>query len=530
MSGNNFFKYIFAVVVIFLVGYTIYVIFQNKTDMYNYNPDQTSTLTNIQTDLRLAIADMDTINPLLTNNRNVIEITKMIYEPLVTLSENYELQYRLAEEVGKTDDLTYIVKLRKGVLWEDKTNFTAYDVKFTMDLIINNNISKVYNENLRYVSRWEVIDDNTIKIYLSEPVPFFEYNLTFPIMSERYYEGQDFVTTDKIAIGTGMFKISEMSSNVIKLIPNDLYWDTSRKPMATEININLYKTMGEVYSAFKNGEIDILSLQANNIEEYIGSLGYRKTEYKSREYEFLAFNTASNEVLSDPNTRKALSLVIDKNSLITSCVGKGYVSSNFSLDMGNWLYTRDLNVMQDLEQANQILTSIGWEKINGLWQRRIEGRLQRLEFSLTIDSNNPTRVGVAENIKQQFANFGVPVSILYYSSDNYIKALNNREYECILTGMQVGYSPNLNTFFGEQNLANYHNQEVTEIMNVINNTSDKNLLYEKYGRLYDIYLEEVPYIGLYRNTDIIVCNQSLVGNITANTFNIYHNIEQWYRQ
>ena len=46
MSNNNFFKYIFAVVVIFLVSYTVYIIFQNKEEVSEYNLDQTSTLNN----------------------------------------------------------------------------------------------------------------------------------------------------------------------------------------------------------------------------------------------------------------------------------------------------------------------------------------------------------------------------------------------------------------------------------------------------------------------------------------------------
>lgn len=530
MSNNNFFKYIFAVVVIFLIGYTVYVIFQNKTDTSDYNPDQTSTTSNIQTDLRFAIAELDTINPLRTNNRNVIEIGKIIYEPLVTLNENYKLEYRLAEEIAKTDDLTYIVKIRKGVLWENSNNLTAYDVKYTLDLIINGGISKIYYENLKSVIRWEAIDDNTLKIYLSEPVPFFEYNLTFPIMSEKYYEGEDFAVSEKVPIGAGMFKISEINSNFIKLVPNDLYWDSSKKPMATEININLYASIGEVYLAFKNGEIDALSLKANNVEEYVGTLGYRKIEYKSREYDFLAFNTMSNDILADPNVRKAVSLVIDRNNIVSSCLRTGYVSSNFSLDMGSWLYTKDLNILPNLDEATRILTDIGWTKVGNSWQKKEGYRTKKLQFSIIVDSNNEKRVSVVENIKNQLTSFGIPVTISYLSNESYANALNNKQFECILTGIQVGYSPNLNTFFGANNLANYSNQEILDIMNVISNTSDENILYENYNKLYDIYLNEAPYIGLYRNTDVILLNQNLVGNVTANTFNIYHNIEKWYRQ
>ena len=528
MNNSNLFKYIFAVVVIILIGYTIYVIAQNKTEISDQSLDQTSTLTNIQTELRLAIADMDTINPLLSNNRNVLEVTKIIFDPLVTLNANYKTEYCLAEEIARTDDITYLVKLKKGILWQDGSSFDAYDVKFTIDLL-KDSVNSIYSENLRNVQGVSVVDDSTLTISLFEPVSFFEYNLTFPIMPSKYYEGEDFFNSAKIPIGTGMFKISEISSNMIKLVPNELYWNVSRKPMATEININLYDSIGDVYSAFKNGEIDLVTVKTHNIEEYVGTLGYNKIEYKSRNYDFLAFNCA-NEKLADPVVRKAIGMMIDKNHIINSCLGSGYTFSNFSLDMGNWLYTKDLNVETNTEFAMQILRENGWNQTRGGWQKNDNGNYRRIDFSLTVNSNNHARVAVAENIKAQLSNLGVQVTIKYLSPEAYADAINNRNYECILTGLQLGYSPNLNTFFANGNLANYYNDEVNEIMNIVSNTSDDGLLHEKYSRLYDIYLEEVPYIGLYRDTDIIIYNQSLVGNITPNSFNIYHNIEKWYRQ
>lgn len=433
MKSIDVFKYIFAAVVVILVGYTIYVITQTTTEEET-TLDQTSTVSNIQTDLRFAIAELDTINPLKTNNRNVQEVTKIIYDPLVTLDANYKLEYCLAEEIAKTDDVTYIVKLRKGVLWEDKSNFTADDVKFTIDTIKDlesRGETCIYSENLKNVSEVEVVDSNTIKISLYSAVDFFEYNLTFPIMCQSYYEGEDFATSEKVPIGTGMFKISEISENVIKLSQNECYWNTDKKPMATEITINLYDNIGEVYSAFKNGEIDILSVKISDVETYIGTLGYNKIEYKSRDYDFLSINTA-NELLSNTSVRKALSLLIDKNNIVAT-IGSGYVASNFSLDMGNWLYTKDLNVEQNTDLATQTLTEDGWSYINNIWQKSVDGKTQRLEFSLTVNTDNTVRVQAAENIKSQLANFGIPVTIKYLDSSAYADAVNNKNYEVVLT-------------------------------------------------------------------------------------------------
>ena len=194
--------------------------------------------------------------------------------------------------------------------------------------------------------------------------------------------------------------------------------------------------------------------------------------------------------------------------------------------MGCWLYTKDLNVEIDTEQAAQLLDSSGWHRTANAW---VNGR-DRLELSLSVNSNNEQRVRVAENIKEQLENFGIPVDIRYLSAESYTDAINSRNYDIVLTGLRLGYSPNLTTFFGDGNIANYYNSEVSEIMQIVSNTNDENVLYENYNRLFDIYLEEVPYIGLYRDTDLIVYHQSLVGNIKANAFNIYHNIDKWYRQ
>lgn len=526
--GKSFFKYIFVVVVIILAIYTIYKSVKDDSKAQNESLDQTSKVSTIQKDLRLAIAEIDTINPILSNNRNVQEITKIIYEPLVTLNENYKLEYCLATEIAKQDDLNYIIKLRKGVVWHDGTNFNAWDVKFTVDKILGDEaVSSFYKENLRYVTDLEVADDYTIIIRLSQPVPFFEYNLTFPIMSAKYYDGEDFATSEKnnAPIGTGKFKIESRELNSIKLVRNETYWDNSKKPMAEEVDISLFGSMGEVYNAFKSGELDIITVGTNNVEQYIGTLGYNKYEYKSRNYDFLSLNNES-RVLSDVNVRKAISLVLDKGAIVAEALGTGYVPSNFSLDMGNWLYVTDLTVSTNTEEAKNILTQNGWTLRNNTWIK--DG--QRLEFSITVNAENESRLNVARIICDQLNNFGIKASMLEVSGQRYEEILNNKNYECILAGIRTSFSPSLHTFFGEGNLANYNNTEVFDLIKKTENTTDEGEMYNSYRAIYDKYLQEVPYIGLYRDTSIVVYNQGLVGNISPNDFNLYHNIEKWYRQ
>ncbi|WP_454053614.1 ABC transporter substrate-binding protein [Clostridium sp. Marseille-Q7071] len=65
-------------------------------------------------------------------------INTMIYEGLLSLNENLDIEPSLAESYKLSEDKkTITFKIREGVKWHDGTNFTADDVKFTFDLACN---------------------------------------------------------------------------------------------------------------------------------------------------------------------------------------------------------------------------------------------------------------------------------------------------------------------------------------------------------------------------------------------------------
>ena len=529
-SNNNVFKYIFAAVVVCLVGYIMYIIVQNRSNVEDYSLDQTSTLSNIQTDLRFSIAGLDTINPLLSKNRNVQEATKMIYDSLVTLNGNYKLEYCLAEEIAKTDDLTYVVKLRNGVLWEDRSNFTAEDVKFTIEQIKWGGFETIYSENVRYIDHVEVIDSNNLKIVLTEPVTFFEYNLTFPIMSKKYYEGENFKTSKKnlTSPGTGMYRIDSTAENVIKLTKNTNYWNKEKKNAIIEkVNINLYDNMGDVYNAFKNGNIDLVDTTLSSVKEYIGTLGYTAATYSTREFDYLVFN-CSKGCLSDKAARKAIGYAIDRTSIIKKYYGSNYSVSTFPLDFGSWVYTKNsVDSTYDTQEAQRILKRGGWDYTNGSWYKKGV----KLAFTITVNTENTLDIRVAENIKNQLGKLKIDVNVKRVSKKNYYNYISKKTgYEAMIININTSYSPNINTYIGSGNTSKYSNSEVSELLKQIYATGDASKIKEAYTRLIEIYNEDVPFIGLARKNGIVVYNTNLVGTTRPTAFNIFSKFQNWYRK
>ena len=531
--NNNFVKYVFSAIVFVIVVIIIVLIAKNNSkDIQNMGSlDQTSTVSNIKTDLRFAITELDTINPIVSKNRNVQEISKLIFDSLVSLDENYKLEYKLAESIKRIDEYTYDVKLKENAMWHNEELFTADDVRYTIETIQRDDIDSIYKSNIRNISGVDIVNVHEVIIHINNPEAFFEYNLTFPIISSKQYENIDIFDASVIPHGTGIYRIESISENLLKLMYFDKYWSSEKRPLATAINVNLYGSITETYKSFKNGELDILSVRNNNYEEYIGTIGYNKLKYNSREYDFMTINVSSDGVLSDVNVRKAISLFIDKNSMVAACLGDEFVASNFSLDMGNWLYTKDLNIAPNPAEAETILQNDDWQKDGKHWYKKVDGRTIRLEFTIIVSNSNENRVRVADNIKSQLENYGIVVNIQYYSENRLADSINNGEYDAAIVGIRTGFSPNVETFFREGNMAYYNNQEVNDLMRDISeNTFDDKKLLADYNRLYDIYLQEVPYIGLYRNVETTIYNQNLVGSSKGNGYNLYNDIDIWYRQ
>ena len=527
-------KYLFILV---LIGIVIFAYFKIKGEEEIKKQQEYSSSSQNEEKIKeitIGIAQFDTINPIISNNKNVQSISRLIYEPLVNLTKDYKPEAALAKEWAKQDEKTYIIKIRDDVKWSNGSKFTSEDVRFTIDKIkTDENVTSIYAYNVQYVSGVDIVDDYTLNIHLSQEVPFFEYYLTFPILSKDYYEGEDFSNTNKNLnpVGTGKYKIVNAETSYITLEKNDNWWNSKNIGLSLEkININLYSSVGELYNSFKTGNIDLLATDNSNFNDYIGTIGYNLKEVRGREHIFLALNTTSN-ILSDLTVRKAIAESIDKTGITSNVYGNKYYTCNFPLEYGSWLYnsSKNSNINYNLEQAKQELVDNGWSYKNQSWQKYLNNKTQKISLNFVVKASDESKKAVAENIKTQLENQGIRINLIYASDTQYESYLQNKNYDIILCSNYLGISPDMTTFFGEGNLANYSNEEITQIMNEVKNTTDEKILKEKYEKLEQIYNTQIPYISLANSKYNVLYNSNLVGDVSPNLYNVFYNIEGWYK-
>lgn len=517
-------KFVFIGFVILIV---IFAVFHMTTKNKKKQSNETNEVEQIdyQDNIKLGISNVDTTNPLLTKNKQLLDIYQLVYEPLFSLDYEYNLQKNLATEYAKTSATTYIVKIDNSIKWSNGSSVTADDVKFTVGLLKSRD--NIYSENVKYISNVEAIDNNTIKFNLNEDVSFFEYNLIFPIMCSSFYNGKDFFSSEQYPIGTGLYKISTIYNNQIILEKNDNYRNKEKENKnINKIYVNIFSEAGEVYNSFKMGNIDFISTSNTSYEDYIGTMGYYIKEYKGREYDFLSCN-CNDYLMQEKSVRQAINLAIDKENIVSTVFNNKYYESEFTLDYGNYLYKNNsVSSGYNPEKAKEVLRNDGWIYSNNRWRKNGKN----LAITIAVNSSNVKRCEVAKNIKTQLENIGIPVNVWEISDSQYISYLENKNYQILLTGIYNSYSPELNYFYSENNLSNLNNENIKTILNEVKNVTDKKELEKKYAEIANIAKDECAYISLYRNKNTLLINQNLVGNFEPNNYGVFRNFESWNKE
>ena len=526
-------KTIFIILVIILVLCAIYnTIFSNDKNTIEEAKavEEFSKETIISNNVRIGIIEFDNMNPIISNNKNVQDISRLIFDPLFTLTEDYRLKESLAKECSKIDDTTYIIKLKEDIKWQDGNKFDVSDVIFTIDMLKNKDVNSTYYYNVKDITSVEEIDEYTLKLRIDEKIPYFEYNLIFPIVSSKYFNEENFLSESKNIkpVGTGRFYISEVTNNSIllkksinKFVEDNIKLDT--------ITLNLYNSLSSVIDAFKAGEIDVFTTSNLNIDEYLKSSNYNKIEYVNRNYNYISLN-CENKILSNIEVRQAINSAINKEEIINKVYNNKYKISNFPLDFGSYAYdSNNPIIIYDKNVAKGLLVDNAWKYSSKKWRKTVNYRYLKIELNLVVNKTEKDLVKVANKIKEQLESVGIIINVVKVTEAQYNSYLKNKNYDMILLNSSYSYSPSLNKYFKDDNIANYRNEEITNILNDIQYITDENELKQKYTRITEIYNNEVPYISLNYNTNTFIYSTNLKGTIKPNSYNLFYGIESWYR-
>lgn len=521
-------KFLFIIVIIGVCIGIFITIRENALKDEDIIINEEKEETNYIDEINIPIIEVDTLNPIFTQNKQVSDVLKNIYEPLIDIDLSNKLVPTLATEWNEKDDTNWIIKTRDNVRWHSDKNFSVDDVIFTINTIMQSEGSKYYL-NVKNISQIEKIDSNTISITLHEKDSLFPYMLTFPIIPEYYWK--DDIANDSKAqkpVGTGAYKYVATSNDGVRLHfeYNNEWWKNSKHKL-NNLYVYKYNTYGEAVKAFKSNEIDIISTSMISWEKKFGVIGINSYQYENSEFETLIPNT-QNIILADSSVRRALLYAINRENIINSVYDGMANVEDYPIHNYSGVYLADNKVEYNLDKARQLLTNSNWIQKEGTWTKNINGKEYKLKLSIMVNKENEDKLKVAENIKNDLEDFGIEITINKVDWNTYTSNLNNTKFDLALASFETQtdfdiiemITPN-----NPNNIAKYSNDNINSILG---NFDLSNIyLKENFKNLQLKYKEEIPYIGLYYKTNVLLTNKSVKGDIMPTWWNIYNNIWSW---
>lgn len=186
------------------------------------------------------VADPELWNPFVPGNRRDHGYHQAILEPLFIL--NYQtgaIEPWLGESftANETNEV-WTLKLRDGVTWSDGVAFSADDVVFTIQMLIDNAPDLGDSASMQdWVATVEKVDDLTVQFNLTRPNPRFQLDYFSVriwggviIVPKHIWEGQDPLTfkyydTEKgWPVGTGPYKLASVSPTEFSYVRDDNWW------------------------------------------------------------------------------------------------------------------------------------------------------------------------------------------------------------------------------------------------------------------------------------------------------------------
>lgn len=481
------------------------------------------------------------INPLLALSDADRDLSVLTYAGLMGLSGSGTLVPVLAESYTLSDDgKVYTFMLRPDAKFSDGKPVTASDVAFTVKKAQNATLKSPEFANWSGV-KTEVIDEKTVSFTLAKPyAPFLEIT-TLGILPERLWrdvtdEQFPFSNLQTNPVGAGPFKISKISYDAngiierIQLRANPYY--ALGRPYLDRIDFTFYPRAEDLAAALTDGTIDsAYGVAAPNVlmVPYARVFG-------------VFFNQDLKQVYARTEVRKALSLALDRESIVQNILG-GYAVPIIGPVPPGGSVTQTPVPQSDnpTETAATVLEKAGWsyDSTGRVWKNV---SIKQVLDTITIRTSNvPELKNVATAVKKQWEKLGIPVTVeLYEPGDLSQNVIRPRKYESLLYGMVIGRNQDLYAFWDSQerndpglNIALYANKTVDALLEDARTNPDPDMRTRDLQKIEDLVAADYPAAFIYAPDFIYAVPDDLKGVTLPQIVtpaDRFANIAFWYRE
>jgi peptide/nickel transport system substrate-binding protein len=417
------------------------------------------------------------INPLLAISDTDRDLTALTYAGLMGHDANGGLIPVLASGYEEsTDGKVYTFTLRANAKFSDNTPVTADDVVYTIMKAQDTSLKSPALANWANV-RAEAVDAHTVRFTLPKAYAPFLEDATLGILPAHIWKDVSdarfpFVAQQEDPIAAGPFKVTKIvrasDQNITSYELSSFSGYVLGRPFLSGIRMVFYSDQASLATALKDGAV----------QSGYGVATKNALRVPYNRVFGVFFNPAQQPLFAKPEVRKALSLAIDRHTLVNDVLG-GYATPIAGpVPLGPGVQPVSLpDATTRLADARAVLTAAKW-KFNDTSKTWTNGK-DTLSVKLTT-SNVPELKAVAAQIQSDWQALGVPTTITLEDPSTLTQnVIRPRTYGALLFGEVIGRTPDLFAFWSSTertdpglNIADYSNKTADALLNKIRGEHD----------------------------------------------------------
>jgi peptide/nickel transport system substrate-binding protein len=478
-----------------------------------------------------------TFDPLKVEDESSAAVRYLTGGVLVRVNrQTQELEPELAQSWKVSKDGRQITfRLRSGISFSDGTGFSAGDVAYTMQQLMDPALHSPTGDAFRSGAgnvETKVISPTQISITFPAPVAGLDRLFDqVAILSER--------SSKKEMAVLGPFMVADYKPGATLLLNrNPNYWKTDEQgrklPYLDSIRLDIQPNRDVEMLRFKRGELDLINALDS---EYFDKLASTSPQLvhdagPSLDSEQLWFNEVGRAPIPgykknwfrSANFRRAISEAINREDL-SRIVYHGHAQpavGPFSPANKFWFNSKLKPQTYSPDAALKTLQADGFRMENGALKDK-DGN--EVVFSIITNAGSKTRERMAVLIQDDLQKIGIHVNVVTLDFPSLIERMTQSfDYEAILLGLtNVDLDPNgeMNVWLSSSENHQWNPQqktpetsweaEIDRLMRAQASSTDANKRKEAFDRVQEIVVEQEPFIFLINKNALSAVSTTVHG-------------------
>jgi len=425
--------------------------------------------------------------------------------------------------------------LRQGVRFHDGHEFTARDVQFTYEAIMNPKNLSPRTSDFEPIKFVEVLSPYKVRVVykrLYSPAisawtmgMLPEHLLNVKAMQQEMDQrglsqearkafGMRDSQFNRHPIGTGRFQFVEWQGDeFIHLTRFEKYWEGPAEYHDYYMRIIPDLLTQEV--EFHAGAVDYYAALPHQVARYKNDPTYQSFSSLGFGYTYIGYNNRR-PLFADPQVRQALGMAINVDEMVTYLLyGEGKRITGPYPQNTEWYDQSVKPLPYDPEGAKALLNDLGWRENAEGWLEK-DGKV--FEFNLITNSGNPIRKNIMTIAQNAWKKIGIKCHTQYFEWAVFLKDfVNTAAFDAVVLGWSMGIDPDLYQIWhssqsGPQqlNFVGYHNSRADELIVRIRQEYNRDRQRELAHQLHKLIAEDQPYTFLYAPLSTIVLDKKIV--------------------